>query len=103
MLPMAAPISRFRLTVRSFHSKRTMAAPISAPAPAFPKRGRLKGSIARQVRATTTTKRRRTKIISTVDLPADAGIPEQLGFVHPCPFHAAPGGELAVQMRDAGI
>ena len=31
MLPMAAPISRFRLTMRSFHSKTTIAAPINAP------------------------------------------------------------------------
>src|SRR5204862_7946081 len=34
MLPMAAPMSLFRLTRRSFHSKRTMARPMTAPTPA---------------------------------------------------------------------
>src|ERR1700688_808829 len=71
-LPMAAPMSRFRLTVRSFHSNRMMAAPSNTPTPASTLRVNPKGSMTKQVTATTMRKRRRTRMISTVNLPADA-------------------------------
>ena len=45
ILPIAAPISRFKLTVRSFHSNSTMPAPTNAPTPASCGRDSRKGSI----------------------------------------------------------
>src|SRR5579872_6906336 len=91
MLPMAAPISRFRLTVLSFHSNTTIAAPINAPTPASLIGESPNGLIAKQVAATTITKRRRTKIISTVNLPADAAFPCYVGCA-PVPTPAAQTG-----------
>src|SRR5438270_3340887 len=69
MLPMAAPISRFRLTMRSFHSNSTMAPPIPRPTTPSHRRVSAKGSMTKQVAPTTMIKRRRTKTISTVNLP----------------------------------
>lgn len=49
-----------------------MAAPSNTPTPASTLRVNPKGSMTKQVTATTIRKRRRTRMISTVNLPADA-------------------------------
>src|SRR2546423_5941778 len=103
MLPVAAPISRFRLTPLNFHSKKTIASPTSEPAAAFNAGRSAKGSRKKQVTATTTTKRRRTKIMSTEGPPRAhhhrrTGTLDARAF-----FRAAPGGNRHFGMRGAQV
>ena len=73
------------------------------PIPASTLRVNPKGSMTKQVTATTMRKRRRTRIRSTVNLPADAVCP----YAHTtrrctrASSSAAPGGELTFRMRGA--
>src|SRR5437899_7434326 len=100
MLPVAAPISRFRLTPLNFHSKKTIASPTSEPAAAFRLGRSPKGSRKKQVTATNTTKIRRTKIMSTEGPPRAhcrrTGTLDARAF-----FRTAPGGNRHFGMRGA--
>ena len=69
-LPIAAPISRFRLIRRSRHSKIMMAVPSKTPSPASWNGERLKGWIRKQVRATKAIKMIRTMTRSTEGPPS---------------------------------